>query len=150
MPHFPIGPDGKYVLPRLTAPYLRALYQREPSPIVRELLWEVHRLRLLVLRANQLQQEMTGAYPPATQLMLEILRREYAGEPCIEERQEWADGFFGHVPNRAAMRESARSRSSLLLAGGLLRFAVFQLPMSCSCSAAGQLVLLGKLLNLHR
>lgn len=105
MPHFPVGSDGKYIFPRLTAPYLRSLYYREPSPVVRELLWEVHRLRLLVLRADQLQETIIGACPPATQLVLDILRKELAGEPCIEEKKDWALKFFGPPKQSAYSRK---------------------------------------------
>lgn len=95
MPQFPIGADGKYVLPRLTAQYLRSLYFREPTPIVRELLWEVHRLRLLVLRADQLQRGM-GVCGPEISFILEVFRREIADEPCIEEHDQWTAAFFGN------------------------------------------------------
>lgn len=95
MPRFPIGPDGKYEYPRLTAAELRSVYERNPCPEVRQLLWEIHRLRLLVLRAHQLQDTMGRAQPPATQLIVDILRRELEGEPCIEERNAWARSFFG-------------------------------------------------------
>ncbi len=92
---YPIGPDGRYFLPKLSAPELRAIYTRNPCPEVRELLWEVHRLRQLVLRAWQLQDTLATAQPPATQLILDILRRDLAGEPCIAEQQAWESEFFG-------------------------------------------------------
>ncbi|MCM3609129.1 hypothetical protein M4D49_26965 [Cupriavidus pauculus] len=95
MPRFPIGPDGKYIVPRLTAAQLRAAYERNPCAEVRELLWEIHRLRLLVLRANQLLETMGRTNPPATQLVKDILLRELEGEPCIDERNAWAREFFG-------------------------------------------------------
>ncbi|CAN7779276.1 hypothetical protein LJR296_007885 [Cupriavidus necator] len=95
MPRFPIGPDGKYEYPRLTASQLRAIYERNPSAEVRELLWEIHRLRLLVLRAHQLVETMGSTQPPATELVRDILHQELGGEPCIEERNAWARDFFG-------------------------------------------------------
>ncbi|WP_155301346.1 hypothetical protein [Cupriavidus necator] len=95
MPDFPVGPDGRYQIPKLTAAQLRAFFFRRPCPEVRDLLWEIHRLRLLLLRANQLQEAMTGANAPTTQFILDIFRREIEGEPCIKERQAWDLEFFG-------------------------------------------------------
>jgi hypothetical protein len=38
--------------PPLTSDQLREIWQRAPIAAVRRLLWEIHRLRALVLRAN--------------------------------------------------------------------------------------------------
>ncbi|WP_432263275.1 hypothetical protein [Cupriavidus sp. TMH.W2] len=95
MPNFPIGPDGKYQYPRLTATELRTIYERNPCAEVRELLWEIHRLRLLLLRANQLQAALDGGCANSTEFILDIFRRELAGEPCVAERREWERSFFG-------------------------------------------------------
>ncbi|RWA55363.1 hypothetical protein AU476_07600 [Cupriavidus sp. UYMSc13B] len=81
--------------PKQTAAQLRAIYERNPCPEVRELLWEIHRLRLLLLRANQLQHAMSGGCANSTQLILEIFQRELAGEPCVAEREAWEREFFG-------------------------------------------------------
>lgn len=83
------------MIPRLTASQLRAVFERNPCAEVRELLWEIHRLRLLVLRANQLLETLGGNHPPATQFVKDILQQELEGEPCIEERNAWAREFFG-------------------------------------------------------
>lgn len=63
------------------------------------MLWEIHRLRLLVLRANQLQVALDGGCAVSTEFILEIFRRELQGEPCVAERREWEKDFFG--PPRA-------------------------------------------------
>lgn len=100
MPSFPLGADGRYILPRLTATRLRSLYLESPTPAVRELLWEIHRLRLLLLRADQLQRSM-GVCGPETSFILEIFRRELAGEPCIDEQNRWTAAFFGNPKTEA-------------------------------------------------
>lgn len=41
MATFPVGADGKYENPRLTADHLREVYARNPSPEARALLWEI-------------------------------------------------------------------------------------------------------------
>ncbi|BDB29508.1 hypothetical protein CTP10_R69230 (plasmid) [Cupriavidus sp. P-10] len=51
----------------------------------------VHRLRRLVQRANKLQELLSGPQATATQLVLDILRGELQGEPCIAERQAWVE-----------------------------------------------------------
>ncbi|MGH8854793.1 MAG: hypothetical protein ACREWI_10995 [Telluria sp.] len=52
---------------------------------------------------------MIGACPPATQLVLDILRQELAGEPCIEEKKDWALKFFGH-PKQSAYSRKRKER----------------------------------------
>lgn len=58
-----------------------------------------NRLRLLVLRANQLQVALDGCCAVSTEFILDIFRRELQGEPCVAERREWEKEFFG--PPRA-------------------------------------------------
>ncbi|UIF90835.1 hypothetical protein [Cupriavidus sp. UYPR2.512] len=95
MPKFPTGPDGRYQFPRLHSAQLRAIYERNPCAEVRELLWEIHRLHILLRRANQLQ-EASGAGCHTSYLqILETFRAELRGEPCIEERKAWDAEFFG-------------------------------------------------------
>jgi len=54
-----------------------------------------HRLRLLLLRADQLQVALDGGCATSTEFILDIFRRDLAGEPCVEERREWERQFFG-------------------------------------------------------
>jgi hypothetical protein len=70
--------------PKLTRSDLHEIGQRSNSPDVRALLWEIHRLRGLVLRADQLQQ-MLGEMGGAQGLVLDSLRGELEGEPCVAE-----------------------------------------------------------------
>lgn len=46
----------------LTAAELADMYHREPTEVVKALLWEIHRLRALIRRANQIM-EMSKAGP---------------------------------------------------------------------------------------
>jgi ADP-dependent phosphofructokinase/glucokinase len=57
---------------------------RNKSPKVRELLWEIHRLRAIVLRADQLQRSL-GQMGGGVGIVLGALREELKGEPCIAE-----------------------------------------------------------------
>lgn len=70
--------------PKLTKPDLHAIGQRSNSPDVRALLWEIHRLRGIALRADQLAKAL-GAMGGAQGMMLDSLRAELEGEPCVAE-----------------------------------------------------------------
>jgi hypothetical protein len=68
--------------PPLTAEQLRDIQaRRDPADII-PLLWEIKRLRALVLRADQLQGGLGSGG-----IILETLRDELVGEPCVEESQ---------------------------------------------------------------
>lgn len=108
MPRFPIGPDGKYVFPRLTRQQLRAIYERNPCPEVKELLWEIHRLQILLQRADQLQRMLGDSLAHPTALVLERFRQELAGEPCVEEREEWKRDLFGKPDGAPYTRQKTR------------------------------------------
>jgi hypothetical protein len=70
--------------PKLTKADLHDIGQRSNSHDVRALLWEIRRLRGLVLRADQLQR-MLGEMGGAQGLVLDSLRGELEGEPCVAE-----------------------------------------------------------------
>lgn len=107
---FSVGSDGRYRYPKHTADQLRAIYQRNPCPEVRELLWEIHRLRLLLLRAHQLQKVYGGGCHTSFVQVLETFREEIRGEPCVEEREAWERQFFG--PPRRSVYASKREEGS--------------------------------------
>lgn len=71
--------------PKLTKADLHEIKLRGwENPDVVAMLFEIHRLRALVLRADQLQRclgEMGGAQG----LVLDSLRAELEGEPCVAE-----------------------------------------------------------------
>ncbi|WP_334188695.1 hypothetical protein [Noviherbaspirillum sp.] len=51
------------------------------------LLWEIKRLRAIVLRADQLQRSIPNP-GTTTQIIIDALRSELKGEPCIEEERK--------------------------------------------------------------
>lgn len=60
-----------------------ALYQRNRSPEVRALLWDIARLHNIVRRADQLLSCLPAS--TALDIVISALRRELDGEPCLEE-----------------------------------------------------------------
>ena len=74
----------KHLERKLSAVQLREIRERSDSPDVRLLLWEIRRLRALVIRANQLVRCLdSGA---GALLVRDVLGRELEGEPCLEEQ----------------------------------------------------------------
>ena len=72
-------------LPALTAAELREIgLRRDPADIIR-LLWEIKRLRSIVLRAHQYEQSAHGG-TGGSLLVLNALRRELEGEPVVAEQ----------------------------------------------------------------
>lgn len=69
----------------LTKDQLREIQDRNPdSPDVRMLLWEVARLRSLILRADQLQRSL-GNLGGGPAIVLSAFRNEIKDEPCVRE-----------------------------------------------------------------
>ena len=76
----------------LTRDQLRAIYEASPTPAVRRLLWEIHRLRGTILAADQLNQRLieTGAaarVDTTTQLLIGSLQERLRDEPVVRERE---------------------------------------------------------------
>jgi hypothetical protein len=69
----------------LTRADLQAIIERNSSPDVKDLLWEVTRLRSIVLRADQLKASL-GNPGGGVGLILGALRTELEGEPCVVEQ----------------------------------------------------------------
>lgn len=73
---------------------LAAIRARSPSADTRTLLWEIRRLRAIVLRADELQRALGEVDGPAG-AALTLLRADLRDEPCVEERERrkrrWAD-----------------------------------------------------------
>lgn len=92
--------------PPLTAAELRQIGLRgDPADIIR-LLWEIKRLRSIVLRAHQYQRTIHGG-SGGSQLVLNALRRELESEPvilelgtCDELRERQDKGPRGGDPDR--------------------------------------------------
>jgi hypothetical protein len=75
----------------LTSDQLRAIYEASPTPAVRRLLWEIHRLRATILIADQLHQRLTETGAAArtdttTQLLIGSLQERLKDEPVVRER----------------------------------------------------------------
>lgn len=69
----------------LTKADLQAIQDRNDSPDVRALLWEIKRLRGIVLRADQLQR-LLGDVGGSQGMVLAGLRGELENEPCVQEQ----------------------------------------------------------------
>lgn len=71
----------------LTAQQLAQIWDEHPDPVVLELLWEIHRLRATIGRADQVRKflEGSGQYSmPGT--VWECFTRELDAEPCLTDR----------------------------------------------------------------
>ena len=72
----------------LSSEQLRAIYETNPTPAVKRLLWEIHRLRAAVLRANDLLRALdhyqTKVHPQA-ELAVVGLREAVKDEPVVKE-----------------------------------------------------------------
>jgi hypothetical protein len=78
--------------PPLNRDQLRTIYEASPTPAVRRLLWEIHRLRATILIADQLHQRLieTGTATRAdttTQLLIGALQERLKDEPVVRERE---------------------------------------------------------------
>ena len=79
----------------MTAPELQELNQTVKSSIGRRLLWEVHRLRAILLRADQLEILVRDEYRwrdvPEINKALDALPKDLDREPVIQEDRERRD-----------------------------------------------------------
>ena len=72
--------------PPLTREELQAIQERNhQSPDVLALLWEVKRLRAIALRTDQLLKDMPNI-AGTSGLVADLLRRELADEPVVQEQ----------------------------------------------------------------
>jgi hypothetical protein len=71
--------------PPLTRDHLVDIQERnKDNPDVVALLWEIKRLRAVVLHADQLQRSL-GDMGGGTGLVLSALRNQLTDEPCVKE-----------------------------------------------------------------
>lgn len=68
----------------MTKADLQEIQDRNLDPDVRALLWEVARLRSIILYADQLQRMLT-TLPGPQGAILETLREKLKDEPCVKE-----------------------------------------------------------------
>lgn len=73
--------------PPLTAERLSQIWDEHPGPVVLELLWEIHRLRATISRADQVRRFMgpAGNYSVPGPVW-ECFNRELDAEPCLTDR----------------------------------------------------------------
>jgi hypothetical protein len=74
----------------LTREELRTIWECNPLPVVRRLLWEIHRLRALILRTNDFMRSATRhsgepRLDPTSKGLLEDLAPEFKEEPVVKE-----------------------------------------------------------------
>jgi hypothetical protein len=73
--------------PPLTAAELADIYDRHPLPVVLRLLWEIHRLRATIRRANQVRlmvgTRVGSANTPAG--IWERFEQDLDAEPCLTD-----------------------------------------------------------------
>lgn len=68
----------------MTKAQLQEIQARSHDPDTQALLWEVARLRSLVLLTDQLQR-MVNTLPGQQGDVLEMIRQKLADEPCVQE-----------------------------------------------------------------
>jgi hypothetical protein len=74
----------------LTSEQLRAIYEANPTPAVKRLLWEIHRLRASVLRADDFVRALErhkgeSRLDPGSGIALTSLREALREEPVVKE-----------------------------------------------------------------
>src|SRR5262249_10914758 len=77
----------------LTRTDLRRIWQRSPTRDTRDLLWEIHRLRAIALRSDQLlppllQSGAEARLDQTTKLITGALWDALRGEPAVAEAEE--------------------------------------------------------------
>jgi len=72
--------------PPLTTADLRAIRERSDSPDIRALLWEIRRMRQILLRSDQLVRSMCLEVEGTSIVMIgRLLRNELEADPFIQE-----------------------------------------------------------------
>jgi hypothetical protein len=70
----------------LTAARLAQIYDENPTPVVLELLWEIHRLRATISRCNQIRhmvKRAAAAHVPGA--VWSCFENELDAEPCLSD-----------------------------------------------------------------
>jgi hypothetical protein len=98
----------------LTRQQLRQIGERSPTRDTRDLLWEIHRLRTIVLQAEQLETRLrdmgvVARLDPTTKMIAEVLADSLCNEPVVLEAAQ------GRRVPRCAGRTSLRIRCDCLL-----------------------------------
>jgi hypothetical protein len=96
-------------LPPLTAAELAEIYERNPTAAVRRLLWEIHRLRSTILRANQIRHTIGTRVGRAntTAGIWDLFESDLDAEPVLWEEQtprQLGLLYSGETPGRVKRR----------------------------------------------
>ena len=87
--------------PPLTAAKLAELYDQNPSPVVLDLLWEIHRLRATILRVDQIRRVLRHCPAGVPNVLWEAFQHELDAEPCLSDPP---------TPRQQRIREHFRAR----------------------------------------
>jgi hypothetical protein len=71
--------------PPLGLAELAALYDHEPTAVVRELLWEIHRLQSTIRRAQQVREMARHAPTGVPEVIWKSFESELDAEPCLRD-----------------------------------------------------------------
>jgi hypothetical protein len=83
----------------LTRETLHAIGERNRGNAdIQALLWEIHRLRAIALRADQILRSMPGSEVGTLGMLVGALRRELDGEPAVLEQQAQTEALLGKIP----------------------------------------------------
>jgi hypothetical protein len=100
--------------PPLGLAELAALYDHEPTPVVRELLWEIHRLQSTIRRAQQVREMTRHAPAGVPEVIWLAFEHELDSEPCLRDpltpRQQARSDKW--VSRRAAERQAEDADST--------------------------------------
>jgi len=69
----------------LTAAELRRIYDENPTPAVRALLWEIHRLRLTLIHVNDVRRCFRSQPTSVPTPLWDLLLKRLDAEPCLRE-----------------------------------------------------------------
>ncbi len=101
--------SGNRHLPPLTAAELAAIYDEHPLPVVRRLLWEIHRLHGTIRRAHEVRvllgTRVGTANTPAN--VWERFEHELDAEPCLTDAptpRQRGLLYDGETPGRVKRR----------------------------------------------
>jgi hypothetical protein len=82
------GAYTEFVMPHrapLNAARLAEIYDEEPTPVVVELLWEIHRLRATILRAHQVLSSIGHQPVGVPQIVWQTFIQTIEAEPCLRD-----------------------------------------------------------------
>ncbi|MBN3815098.1 hypothetical protein G3N57_00065 [Paraburkholderia sp. Se-20369] len=77
----------------LTAAELRRIYDDNPTPAVRALLWEIHRLRLTLIHVNDVRRCFHSQPTSVPTPLWDLFLKRLGAEPCLRDGNgAWRSG----------------------------------------------------------